>query len=102
MAMFLKAYNEVMGNREQVITDCRLKLEMLSYHTKLDARIAKANEEIALVSGFVSACVHENAENVLSQDAFNKHDNSLLNRHQKAIARHELHAGIDGIEVTVQ
>ena len=87
--MFLKAYNQLMGNREQVIADCRLMLEMLSDHSKLDAQIAKANEEIALVSGLVSACVHENAEKAQSQDAFNKQYNSLVNRHQKAIERLE-------------
>jgi len=88
-AMFLKAYNQLMGNREQVIADCRLMLEMLSDHSKLDAQIAKANEEIALVSGLVSACVHENAEKAQSQEAFNKHYNSLVDRHQKAIERLE-------------
>ena len=88
-AAFLKAYNDLMGNREQVIADCRLMLEMLSDHSMLEAQIAKANKEIALVSGLVSACVHENAEKAQSQDAFNKHYNSLVDRHQKAMVRLE-------------
>ena len=37
----------------------------------------------------VSACVHENAEKAQSQDAFNKHYNSLVERHQKAVERLE-------------
>ena len=86
-SMFLKAYNELMGNREQVISDCRLMLEMLTDQTKLDARIDKVNEEIALVSDLVSACVQENAEKAIGQDAFNKQYNSLVNRHQKALVR---------------
>ncbi|MDD4513041.1 MAG: recombinase family protein, partial [Eubacteriales bacterium] len=88
-AAFLKAYNRLMGNREQVVSDCRLMLDMLSDHSKLDAQIAKANEEIKLVAGLVSACVHENAEKAQDQDAFNKHYNSLVDRHQKAIERLE-------------
>ena len=88
-AMFLKAYNQLMGNREQVIADCRLMLEMLADHRKLDAQIAKANQEITLVSGLVSDCVHENAEKVQNQDAFNNHYNSLVDRHKKAIERLE-------------
>ncbi len=87
--MFLKAYNELMGNREQVIADCHLMLEMLSDHSKLDAQIAKANEEIELVSGLVSACVHENAEKAQDQDAYNDRYDSLVARHQKAISRLE-------------
>jgi len=85
--MFLKAYNNLMGNREQVIADCSLMLEMLSDHTKLDAQTAKANEEIALVSGLVSACVYENAEKAIDQDAYSSKYNSLVDRHQKALAR---------------
>ncbi|MDD3059232.1 MAG: recombinase family protein, partial [Sphaerochaeta sp.] len=88
-AAFLKAYNELMGNREQVISDCRLMLEMLSDHSKLVAQIAKANEEIALVSGMVSACVHENAEKAQDQDAYSSKYNRLVDRHQKALARLE-------------
>ena len=87
--MFLKAYNQLMGNREQVIADCRLMLEMLCDHSKLDARIVKVNEEIALVSGLVSACVHDNAERAQPQDEFNKRYNSLVDRHQKAMGRLE-------------
>ena len=88
-AAFLKAYNELMGNREQVISDCRLMLEMLSDHSKLVAQIAKANEEIALVSGLVSTCVHENAQKAQDQEAYSSKYNSLVNRHQKAIAQLE-------------
>ena len=78
-----------MGNRERVIADCRLMLETLCDHSKLDTQIQKANEEIALVSGLVSACVNENAEKAIDQDAFNKQYNGLVDRHQKAIARLE-------------
>ena len=88
-SMFLKAYNELMGNREQVIADCRLMLEMLSDHSKLDAQIKKTNEEIALVSGLVSACVQENAENAQAQDEYNNRYDSLVQRYEKSMARLE-------------
>ncbi len=68
---------------------CRRMLEMLSDNMKLDARIAKVNAEIVLVSGLVNGCVHENAEKAQSQEAFNKHYCSLVDRHQKAIERLE-------------
>ncbi|MCE5342803.1 MAG: recombinase family protein, partial [Eubacteriales bacterium] len=83
-AMFLKAYNSLMGDREQVISDCRLMLEMLTDHTKLDAQIEKVNEEITLVSGLVSACVRENAEKVQAQDEYNDRYDSLAKRYAKA------------------
>ena len=78
-----------MGNREQVIADCKLMLEMLSEHSKLDVQIEKSNDEVALIASLVSACVHENAEKAQGQDAFNKQYTILVNRHQKALARLE-------------
>ena len=62
---------------------------MIADHSKLDAQIARVNEEIALVSGLVSACVHENAEKALAQEEYNDKYDSLVNRHQKATARLE-------------
>lgn len=87
--MFLKAYNQLMGKREQVIADCRLMLDMLTEHTKLDAQIEKANEEIALVSGLVSACIHENAEKAQAQHEYTSKYDSLAKRYEKAMARLE-------------
>lgn len=77
----------MIGNREQVIFDCKLMLEMLGDHTKLDAQIKKVSEEIELVIGLISACALENAENAQEQDAFNKQHHSLVARNQKAMAR---------------
>ena len=51
--------------------------------------LAKANEEIALVSSLVSACVHENAEKAQAQDVYNDRYDGLVNRHQKAMERLE-------------
>ena len=51
-----------MGNREQVIADCQSIMDgMLTDCTELDAKIGKANEEIAAVSEQVSSCIRENA-----------------------------------------
>ena len=68
--MFLKAYNQLMGNQDQVIADCELMLEMLTDCTEFNAKIAKANEEIAAVSEQVGSCIRENATKVLSQDEY--------------------------------
>lgn len=44
--MSLKAYNTRMDNREQVISDCRLMLEMSIDNSMLDARIDKVMGEL--------------------------------------------------------
>ena len=87
--MFLKAYNQLMGNRKQVISDCRLMLGMLTDCSKLDAEIGKANEEIVLVSELVTACIQENATKALSQEAYNDRYDGLVKRYEKAVAKLE-------------
>ena len=87
--MFLKAYNQLMGNREQVVADCQLMLEVLTDCTELDAEIAKVNEEIAVVSEQVGSCIWENASTALSQDEYESQYGSLVKRYQKAVGRLE-------------
>ena len=57
-----------MGNREQVLSDCKLMLAMLTDYSKLDAEIDKANKEIVVVSEMVTTCIRENATKALSQE----------------------------------
>ena len=86
-AMFLKAYNQLMGNREQVIADCELMLEMLTDCTGLDMNITKVNEEIAAVSEQVGSSIRENASTVLSQDEYESRYSSLVKRYEKAVRK---------------
>ena len=87
--MFLKAYNQLMGNREQVISDCRLMLEMLTSDSKLDAEIARVTEEIAMVSEQVGSCIRENATKALSQAEYERRYSSLVKRYEKAVRKLE-------------
>ncbi len=86
---FLKAYNQLMGNREQVIADCRLMLGVVADCSKLDAEIGKANEEITAVSKMVGNCIRENATKALSQDEYERRYSHLVKRYQKAVGRVE-------------
>jgi len=88
-ASFLKAYNQLMGNREQVIADCRGILEMLTDCTELDAMIAKMNDEIAVVSEQVGSCIRENASTAILQEEYEREYGGLVKRYQKAVGRLE-------------
>ena len=87
--MFLKAYNQLMGNREQVISDCRLMLEVVSDYAGLDTVINKVTEEIVAVSEQVGSCIRENATKALSQEEYNSRYDRLIKRYQKAVGRLE-------------
>jgi len=87
--MFLKAYNQLMGNREQVIADCEAMRAMLTDCSALDKEIAQVNEEIEVVAGLVKACILEHASKTQEQDAFDAKYNGLTKRYEKATARLE-------------
>ena len=85
--MFLKAYNQLMGSREQVIRACEVMRAVVSDFTELDAEIDSLNEEIQVVAGLVSQCIKENATSQQSQEEYNKKYNRLVKRYEKAVDR---------------
>jgi len=87
--MFLKAYNQMMGNRERVIEDCEIMQTTLCDCTKLDADIAKWQEEIEVVAELVKKHVQDNASCAQSQDEYSKRYENLAKRYEKAVAKCE-------------
>lgn len=87
--MFLKAYNQMMGNRNGIIVDCEIMRTTLCDCTKLDADIVKWHEEIEVVAELVKNCVKENAFAAQSQEEYSKRYDSLVKRYEKAMAKHE-------------
>lgn len=85
--MFLKAYNQLMGSREQVIQACEVMRAVVADFTELDAEIEALNEEIQVVAGLVSQCIKENATLQQSQEEYNKKYNRLVRRYEKAVDR---------------
>lgn len=85
--MFLKAYNQLMGSREQIIQACEVIRSVVADFTELDAEIEALNEEIQVVAGLVSQCIKENATSQQSQEEYNKKYNRLVKRYEKAVNR---------------
>ena len=83
--MFLKAYNQLMGSREQVIQACEVMRSIASNCTELDASIDALNEEIQVVAGLVNQCIKENATTQQSQEEYSKKYNRLVKRYEKAV-----------------
>ena len=81
--MFLKAYNELLGNRESVITDCVLMLETLrddsDLRKKIDAAIAKMNE----TASQVAEGIHENAHVAQAQEEYQKKFDALEKKYKR-------------------
>ena len=85
--MFLKAYNQLMGSREQVIQACQVMRSIVADFTELDAEIDALNEEIQVVAGLVSQCIKENATSQQSQEEYGKKYSRLVKRYEKAVEK---------------
>ena len=86
-SMFLKAYNQLMGDRDRVIEDCEEMRALVFDCTELDNKIATLNEEIEVIAGLVDQCVRENATTTQSQDEYADKYNRLVKRYEKAVEK---------------
>ena len=85
--MFLQAYNQLMGNREQVIQACEVMRSVVADCTELDAQIDALNEEIQVVAELVSQCIKQNASKEQSQEEYTRKYNRLVKRYEMAMDR---------------
>ena len=83
-ALFVKAYNLLLGNRETVIEDCETLVAMLEDTTALDMKIAASQEEIDTVVGMNKALIREHAATGIEQSAFDRKAKELDERFWKA------------------
>lgn len=86
-AQFLIAINDLMGNRDEVIADCRLAQGVLSDCSEIDDKIDELRREIDVVAKLSRKLISENANVALSQDEFNQRNNEYLKRHRIAMER---------------
>jgi site-specific DNA recombinase len=84
---FLFAYNQLMQNRDGVISDCNQIRQLVSDCTALDLEIDKLTEEIEVLAEMVKACVKENAASAQSQEEYTKKYSALVKRYEKTSAR---------------
>jgi site-specific DNA recombinase len=86
---FLKAYNELMSNKDLVIEDMKLMKACLTDFTKLDSDIVRLTEEVEMVEKLVSALVNQNAKTLQSQEEYLKSYDSLSKRYNDAKSKLE-------------
>lgn len=84
---FIIAYNQLLGNRKELLEACELMCEEVGDCSSLNAEIDKLNEEIEEVTETVNRFVKENASTKLSQESYGRKYNSLVKRFEKADKR---------------
>ena len=83
--MFRTAYNQLMGNRAELIADCQQMRKELVDFTALDEEIAKQREETQLIAEMVQKLVKENAAAARSQDAYRQKYETLTEQYEAAM-----------------
>lgn len=87
--LFIKAYNQMMEKRTQIIEDCEAMRKELTDFKSLDADIERQLEETQVVAELVKAAVKENATTAQSQESYYKKYETLTKRYEAAAAELE-------------
>ncbi len=85
-SMFIKAYNQAMVDREQLVSDTNDLITLLTDTTELDGKIAKLQADMDVIGELVSKMVRENSIKVQNQDEYEAKYNELAQRYEKTNA----------------
>ena len=82
----MAAFNQLLGNKERILDDCRLMQNALTDCEGIDRQIAELEQEIEVVTELTKRCIAENAKAALSQAEYNIRYNGLVQRYNTATA----------------
>ncbi len=85
-SMFVRAYNQAMVNKEQLVSDANDLIALLTDTSELDGKIAKLEAEIEVISELVGKMVRENSTRAQNQTEYEAKYNELAERYEKANA----------------
>lgn len=87
--LFMKAFNQLITNRDEIMENCKLIKQKLTDTTALDRKIEELSNEISIAAELIRQCIDENAHSVIDQDEYQKRYNGLVARYEKSKARLE-------------
>ena len=77
---FLKAINQVIQKKEEIIEACSQALRTLNDTSSLDHKVARLQEEQDIVYGKIESLIHENAQVAQDQKEYNRRMEALYAR----------------------
>ncbi len=81
--LFIKAYNEALGNKERIVNDTAEVIDLLTNTTKLDELIASLTTEAEVIAEMVNKLVSENARVAQSQEEYQAKYDALIEKYNK-------------------
>lgn len=86
---FLKAYNSLLINKDELLEDCQIMQEVLTDYTDIKDELDKVLQEIEIVTELTRKCVNENTRTSQNQAEYEKRYNDYVERYNKLKARAE-------------
>ncbi len=81
---FIKAFNSLIEDKEEIITGYEVILEELLDTTKLEKKVANIQNEMEVVEELFRKIVDENSRKAMNQKEYSKRYNELVGRYKKA------------------
>ena len=84
---FIKAFNRLFDNRDEIINNCSTIVDMLTDCSEIEGKIETLHQELDVIAGMVQKCVDENASTVQNQDEYLQRYNGLVARYEEGLEK---------------
>ena len=86
---FLKALNMSLENKDEIIENCKIVIDVVSDTTEIDKKLEKLSKELETIALSVSEYINKNASEVLSQDEYINEYTKLTKKYEKKTKQQE-------------
>ena len=86
---FLKALNMSLENKDEIIDNCKIAIEVVSDTAEIDKKLEKLSKELEAIAISVSEYINKNASEVLSQDEYINEYTKLTKKYEKKTKQQE-------------
>lgn len=86
---FLKALNMSLENKDEIIDNCKIAIEVVSDTAEIDKKLEKLSKKLEAIAVSVSEYVNKNASEVLSQDEYINEYTKLTKKYEKKAKQQE-------------
>ena len=80
---FVKVFNNLVSNKEEVIKDCENIVLDLVNTEDIDSEITKLQGESEIIVELMKSLIYENSRKVMNQDEYNKKYDSYTEKYEK-------------------
>jgi predicted nuclease with TOPRIM domain len=88
-AIFVKAVNQLVGNKNAIISNIQLIREELCDTANLESEQDRLNQDLIALTDMTENCIAENARVSQNQTEYQKRYNNLVNRYDKTKEQYE-------------